>query len=45
MVAAQAVPRGLVPDDLVGAVRFLVSPGASAMTGQVLEIGAGLVFR
>jgi NAD(P)-dependent dehydrogenase (short-subunit alcohol dehydrogenase family) len=45
IVAAQAVPRGLVPDDMVAAVRFLVSDGASAMTGQVLEVGGGLVFR
>jgi NAD(P)-dependent dehydrogenase (short-subunit alcohol dehydrogenase family) len=45
IVAVQAVPRRLVPDDLVAAVRFLVSDGASAMTGQVLEVGAGLVFR
>jgi NAD(P)-dependent dehydrogenase (short-subunit alcohol dehydrogenase family) len=45
VVAAQAVPRRLGPDDLVGAVRFLVSDGASAMTGQVVEVGAGLVFR
>jgi NAD(P)-dependent dehydrogenase (short-subunit alcohol dehydrogenase family) len=45
IVAQQAVPRRLVPEDLVAAVRFLVSDGASAMTGQVLEIGAGLVYR
>ena len=45
IVAAQAVPRGLVPEDLVAAVRFLASAGASAMTGQVLEVGGGLVFR
>jgi NAD(P)-dependent dehydrogenase (short-subunit alcohol dehydrogenase family) len=30
---------------MVAAVRFLVSDGASAMTGQVLEVGGGLVFR
>ena len=45
ILAAQAVPRHLVPDDLVAAVKFLVSDGASAMTGQVVEVGAGLVFR
>jgi NAD(P)-dependent dehydrogenase (short-subunit alcohol dehydrogenase family) len=43
--ARQAIPRGLVPDDLVGTVRYLVSDGAAAMTGQVLEVGAGLVLR
>jgi NAD(P)-dependent dehydrogenase (short-subunit alcohol dehydrogenase family) len=45
ILAKQAVPRRLVPDDLVAAVRFLVSDGASAMTGQVVEVGAGLVYR
>jgi 3-oxoacyl-[acyl-carrier protein] reductase len=45
IVAAQAIPRALVPDDMVAAVRFLVSDGASGMTGQVLEVGGGLVFR
>jgi NAD(P)-dependent dehydrogenase (short-subunit alcohol dehydrogenase family) len=45
IIAAQAIPRHLVPDDLVAAVRFLVSDGAAAMTGQVVEVGAGLVFR
>jgi hypothetical protein len=39
------VPRHLVPDDLVATVRYLVSDGASAMTGQVLEVGGGLVYR
>jgi 3-oxoacyl-[acyl-carrier protein] reductase len=45
IVAAQALPRGLVPEDMVAAARFLVSDGAAAMTGQVLEVGGGLVFR
>jgi len=45
LVARQAIPRGLVPDDLTGTVRFLVSDGSAAMTGQVLEVGAGLVLR
>ena len=45
LVARQAIPRGLVPDDLAGTVRFLVSDGSAAMTGQVLEVGAGLVLR
>jgi hypothetical protein len=29
----------------VAAVQFLVSAGAAAMTGQVIEVGAGLVYR
>src|SRR4051812_5816381 len=45
IVAAQAVPRHLTPGDLVAAVEFLVSDGAWAVTGQVLEVGGGLVFR
>ena len=44
LVAAQAVPRTLVPADLLTAVRFLVAAGSGAMTGQVLEVGGGLVL-
>jgi NAD(P)-dependent dehydrogenase (short-subunit alcohol dehydrogenase family) len=45
IVAAQAVPRPLLPADLVETVRLLVSPGAAALTGQVIEVGGGVVFR
>jgi NAD(P)-dependent dehydrogenase (short-subunit alcohol dehydrogenase family) len=45
IIARQAIPRQLVPEDLVAAARYLVSDGASAMTGQVLEVGGGLVYR
>jgi len=45
ILAAQAVPRALVPDDVIAAARFLVSPGAATTTGQVLEVGGGLVYR
>ena len=44
IVTAQAVPRRLVPDDLLTAVRFLVADGSGAMTGQVVEVGGGLVL-
>jgi NAD(P)-dependent dehydrogenase (short-subunit alcohol dehydrogenase family) len=44
LVAAQAVPRTLVPADLLSAVRFLVADGSGAMTGQVVEVGGGLVL-
>ena len=44
IIAAQAVPRRLVPEDLLAAVRFLVADGSGAMTGQVVEVGAGLVL-
>ncbi|HEY0001654.1 MAG TPA: SDR family NAD(P)-dependent oxidoreductase [Actinoplanes sp.] len=34
------------PDgDLVATVRLLVSDGSGALTGQVLEVGGGLIFR
>lgn len=45
LVSTQAVPRALVPEDLVATVRLLVSEGSGALTGQVLEVGGGLVFR
>jgi NAD(P)-dependent dehydrogenase (short-subunit alcohol dehydrogenase family) len=45
ILARQAIPRRIVPGDLVAAVQFLVSDGAAAMTGQVMEVGAGLVYR
>lgn len=44
-LAKQAIPRRLVPDDLIAAARFLVSDGASATTGQVIEVGGGIVYR
>jgi NAD(P)-dependent dehydrogenase (short-subunit alcohol dehydrogenase family) len=45
ILAQQAIPGRLVPDDLVGTIRYLVSEGAAAVTGQVIEVGAGLVLR
>ncbi|GAA2555065.1 3-hydroxybutyrate dehydrogenase [Winogradskya consettensis] len=45
LVATQAVPRELIPEDLVATVRLLASDGSGALTGQVLEVGGGLVFR
>ena len=45
IVEAQAVPRALLPEDLVATVRLLVSDGSGALTGQVIEVGGGLVFR
>ncbi|XVU22061.1 SDR family NAD(P)-dependent oxidoreductase [Actinoplanes sp. CA-054009] len=45
LLARQAVPRPIVPEDLVETVRLLVSDGAAALTGQVIEVGGGLVFR
>jgi NAD(P)-dependent dehydrogenase (short-subunit alcohol dehydrogenase family) len=45
LVATQAIPRPLVPEDLVATVRLLISDGAGALTGQVIEVGGGLIFR
>jgi NAD(P)-dependent dehydrogenase (short-subunit alcohol dehydrogenase family) len=45
LLATQALPRALVPEDVVATVRLLVSAGAGALTGQVVEVGGGLVFR
>ncbi|MET0424602.1 MAG: SDR family NAD(P)-dependent oxidoreductase [Actinoplanes sp.] len=45
LLATQAIPRPLVPEDLVATVRLLVAEGSGALTGQVLEVGGGLVFR
>ncbi|WP_045743949.1 SDR family NAD(P)-dependent oxidoreductase [Actinoplanes rectilineatus] len=45
VVSRQAIPRALTPDDLVATVRLLAGEGSAAITGQVLEVGAGLVFR
>ncbi len=45
LVATQAIPRALVPEDLVATVRLLISEGSGALTGQVIEVGGGLIFR
>lgn len=41
----QAVQRRLDPVDLVSTVRFLAGPDSGAVTGQVIEVGGGLVHR
>ncbi|MEV0568729.1 SDR family oxidoreductase [Dactylosporangium sp. NPDC050588] len=41
----QALRRRLVPDDLMAAVRWLAGDGAAGVTGQVIEVGGGLVYR
>ena len=45
LLASQAVPRELLPEDVVATMRLLVSDGAGALTGQVIEVGGGLIFR
>jgi NAD(P)-dependent dehydrogenase (short-subunit alcohol dehydrogenase family) len=43
--SAQALPRTLEPGDIAGAVAFLASDRAAAITGQTICVDGGLVFR
>jgi 3-oxoacyl-[acyl-carrier protein] reductase len=40
------IPLGVLgePDDIAGAVRFLVGPAARYITGQVLAVDGGMVM-
>jgi NAD(P)-dependent dehydrogenase (short-subunit alcohol dehydrogenase family) len=40
----RAVPGPQVPEDIVDTVVFLLTPGALALTGQVLPVDAGFAF-
>ena len=40
----RAVPGPQVPEDITATVVFLLTPGALALTGQVLPVNAGFVF-
>lgn len=40
----RAVPGPQLPEDIVEVVAFLLTPGALALTGQVLPVNAGFVF-
>jgi NAD(P)-dependent dehydrogenase (short-subunit alcohol dehydrogenase family) len=44
VLARQALPRSLVPDDVAGLVAFLASDAAAAITGQTLCADGGSVF-
>ena len=43
--ARQAIDRALAPEDVAGAVAFLVGDAASAITGQTVCTNGGLVLR
>lgn len=40
----RAVPGPQVPEDIADTVAFLLTPGAIAVTGQVIPVNAGFVF-
>ncbi|MFT8242921.1 SDR family oxidoreductase [Roseomonas sp. BN140053] len=40
----RAVPGPQAPEDITGTVTFLLTPGALAVTGQVIPVNAGFVF-
>jgi len=40
----RAVPGPQVPEDITETIAFLLTPGALALTGQVLPVDAGFVF-
>ena len=44
-VAARTIQRDQVPEDVVGAVIFLCSPGADFVTGQTMVIDGGQYFH
>jgi 3-oxoacyl-[acyl-carrier protein] reductase len=45
VLAQQALPRTLMPEDVSGVVAFLASDAAAAITGQTLCADGGLVLR
>jgi NAD(P)-dependent dehydrogenase (short-subunit alcohol dehydrogenase family) len=44
-VAARTIQRDQVPEDVVGAVVFLCTPGAGFITGQTMVIDGGQYFH
>jgi NAD(P)-dependent dehydrogenase (short-subunit alcohol dehydrogenase family) len=42
--AARAIPRGMTPRDLIGAVLFLAGPESEFVTGQALIVDGGAVM-
>ncbi|MCW5771007.1 MAG: SDR family oxidoreductase [Rhodospirillaceae bacterium] len=44
-VTGRAIPRAQMPDDVVGAVLYLLSDGAAFVTGQLLPVNGGFVLN
>jgi NAD(P)-dependent dehydrogenase (short-subunit alcohol dehydrogenase family) len=44
-IAARTIQRDQLPEDVVGAVVFLCSPGAGFVTGQTIVIDGGQYFH
>ncbi|HXP94686.1 MAG TPA: SDR family oxidoreductase [Candidatus Binatia bacterium] len=44
-VEGRAIRRAQVPEDITGAVVFLLSPGAGFITGQLLAVNGGFVLH
>jgi NAD(P)-dependent dehydrogenase (short-subunit alcohol dehydrogenase family) len=45
VIGRQSLPRRLVPNDLASAIRFIADEGSSCITGQVIEVNGGWLFR
>jgi NAD(P)-dependent dehydrogenase (short-subunit alcohol dehydrogenase family) len=44
-VSGRAMQRAQLPDDVTGAVVFLLGQGAGFVTGQLLPVNGGFVFN
>jgi len=44
-INGRAMPRAQHPDDVTGAVTFLLGQGAAFVTGQLLPVNGGFVLN